>query len=447
MVRTKYGYVEGIRKDGCIAYLGIPFAKPPVGKRAFRHPEEPEPWEGVLQADHGSKNPIQESGNFGIGNNSLDCLYLNVFVPEEAMAEAFANGKADLPVMVWIYGGAFSQGGAGAREEGTTNLVYNFYRFARETKAIVVSFNYRLNFYGFLGLGLLNENFHFNNGLFDQIRALTFVKENIAAFGGDPANVTLFGQSAGGGSILALMSMDAGKGLFQKAILQSPGVDHFFTPEEAREQTVKYLRKLGVRHLSELFTIPVEKVQAANRGFTFSRILKGEFRCAFSPVIDGVTLREVPKVAALRQTMPLLIGNTDREGDCFVNLVKPLILPVMSGLLHLKPQKKGGSYKERVSDAISNRGFIQPEMDILAGYAGPTWRYEFCHTVPGSSYGTGHAAEIPFELGAARTLDGTAIPEDDPVGADMRRRWGHFAHNGSPDWPSYAEERYTYVFQ
>lgn len=117
--------IRGFEKDGCCVYLGIPFAMAPVGEYAFRHPLPPEPWEGVLDATLGSSNPIQGKGGFYISNNSQDCLYLNVFVPEGV--------SAPRPVMVWIYGGAYSQGGAGAEEKDTRKLQYDLARFAKET--------------------------------------------------------------------------------------------------------------------------------------------------------------------------------------------------------------------------------------------------------------------------------------------------------------------------
>ena len=260
MVKTKYGMVEGFRKDGCRVYLGIPFAKPPVGPLMFRHPAEPEPWEGVLKADRGGRNPVQVQGAFSRGNNSLDCLYLNVFVPEE-------DADTARPVMVWVYGGAYSRGGAGAPKEGNTEIAYDFCRFARETRTVVVTFNYRLNLYGFLNLACLSRRFDRNNGLFDQIQALKFVRENIAAFGGDAGNVTVFGQSAGGACILALMSMPETEGLFHKAIVQSACIDHFFTEEESRARTKLYLKHMRIRHLSELFEVSAERVMAVNRSF------------------------------------------------------------------------------------------------------------------------------------------------------------------------------------
>ena len=163
LVSTKYGDISGLSTDQCDVYLGIPYAAPPVGDLTFKHPEPPAPWEGVLRADKGSANPVQAEGGFHIGYNNLDCLYLNVFVPKGA--------EGPLPVMVWLYGGAFSQGGAGAKEPGSSDVHYNLARFAAETGCVVVTLNYRLNVYGFLNLRAFDESFDLNNGLYDQIAA------------------------------------------------------------------------------------------------------------------------------------------------------------------------------------------------------------------------------------------------------------------------------------
>ena len=439
MVKTKYGMVEGFRKDGCMVYLGIPFAKPPLGKLAFRHPVEPEPWEGILKANRPSKNPVQVRGAFSRGNNGLDCLYLNVFVPEE-------RGDAVLPVMVWIYGGAYSRGGAGATEEGSEDISYDFCQFARETRTIIVTFNYRLNLYGFLNLAFLNRHFDRNNGLFDQILALRFVQENIAAFGGDAGNVTVFGQSAGGACILALMSMPETEGLFQKAIVQSACIDHFFSEEESQKRTKYYLRQMRIRHLSELFDVPSERVVKTNNTFARNSVLKWGFCCPFSPVVDGVTLRQFPRIGAQERKIPLVIGNTAHECDLFMQLIPTPLLPAVALLWHQKPNKEGPSYRQRLSDGFTDSSFVNPQLEILEGYQGTAYRYVFGHSVPGSRLRDAHAADVPFMLGMNKGLDGVPIPEEDRTGEEIRKRWGQFAWDGDPGWQPYREAG-AYIFR
>ena len=150
-VTTEYGLVRGIVKDGCEEYLGIPFALPPVGDLAFKHPLPPESWEGVLDATKAPISPVQGTGRSTIELDGRDCLYLNVFVPEDIEPGA--------PVMVWFYGGSYANGGVGRMSEDSDELSYDMARFARETKTVCVNFNYRLNLEGFLNLHFLDKNF------------------------------------------------------------------------------------------------------------------------------------------------------------------------------------------------------------------------------------------------------------------------------------------------
>ena len=257
IVNTKYGPVSGIRRNGCEQYLGIPYARPPVGERMFRHPEEPEPWTEVRKADRGSANPVQAEAGFKVWNNSLDCLYLNIFVPEE-------KKETPRPVMVWLYGGNYAQGGVGAVRPGSEALVYDLARFAAETDTVVVALNYRLNLYGFLNLHFLDPSFDNNNGLYDQIRALEFVRDNIAAFGGDPRNVTLFGQSAGGACTLALMTMPEAKGLFQKAFVFNGNLATAYdSPDGSRALAGNLLKETQTSTMEELLKLDTKTLKDA----------------------------------------------------------------------------------------------------------------------------------------------------------------------------------------
>ena len=436
MISTEYGKVEGIRKGGCTVYMGIPFAKPPVGELAFRHPVKPESWEGILKADHGSKNPIQSQSKFACGNISEDCLYLNVYVPDHE------EGRT-LPVMVWVYGGSFSHGGVGGKTEGSDILGYNLEKFAAATNCIIVSFNYRLNLYGFLNLSFLDERFDRNNGLYDQIMALHFVKDNIAAFGGDAEKITVFGQSAGAACILALMSMEETKGLFSQVIVQSACVEHFFTEEESHANTRLYMKKAGVSEPSQLLKLPLEQIMKANDEFESAVLWKAELRCAFSPVIDGITLKQEPKLAAQAAEYPMLIGNTEHEGNLYVQNIPVIVMPILSAILHLKPEKGEEPYWQRVSKAMTDAIFIKPQLEILEGYKGPAWRYQFCHNLEGSKLGTCHISELYFLFDSGKTIDEVEIPESDEAGRIMRKIWGDFARNGNPGWESYRQQKYT----
>lgn len=208
LVQTLYGPIEGIERDGVTAYLGIPFAQAPVGEWAFRAPRPVTPWDTVIVADHGSKNCPQMRNKYSTKNTDLDCLYMNIFVPEErpsrGLKDRCAEGPltlndrcAERPVIVWYHGGAYNTGGAGAKVESESELMYELGKFAKETNTIVVSCNYRLNVYGFLNLHDFSDRFDSNIGVRDQLQALQFVHDIIADFGGDTTNIVIIGQSAG----------------------------------------------------------------------------------------------------------------------------------------------------------------------------------------------------------------------------------------------------------
>lgn len=434
MIQTEYGKAEGFKKDGCTVYAGIPFAKAPLGALAFRHPQKPDPWEGVFKADHGSSNPVQAQNIFAVGNNDLDCLYLNVFVPDHEEGQR-------LPVMVWIYGGSYATGGAGAVTRNSQDLNYDLCKFAAGTNCIVVSFNYRLNLYGFLNLSYLDDRFDRNNGLYDQIMAIRFVKDNITSFGGDESNITLFGQSAGGACILALMCMEEAKGLFSKVIVQSACIEHFFTEEESRSNTKLYLKMAGISGPSDLFTISEEKVMEANKTYASAIMRKADIRCAFSPVIDGVTLKQEPKIAVQQSDLPMLVGNTEHECNLYIQKIPTIAMPFVMKLLHLKTLRKASPYRQRVSDTLTDHIYVRPQLEILDGYKGPAWRYEFCHSVDGSDLGCCHASELFFLFQNGKTMDGKIIPANDHAGRDMQVIWGNFAGNNDPGWDRFKDKK------
>lgn len=415
-VETSYGPVSGIIKDGVLRYLGIPYAAPPVGDLSFRHPLPPKPWTEVLDATRGGANCIQEKSRFSTGNNSEDCLYLNVFVPQAP------SGK--LPVMVWIHGGSFATGGTGRKSEDTEVLEYELGDFAKEVGAVVVSINYRLNLFGFLNLHFLSDRFDVNCGLYDQLMALKFVHANIEAFGGDPDNITLFGQSAGGESVLSMLSSPLSRGLFQKAIVQSPPVNHVRTDEESRIVSLRYLKLLGIsrKRVEKVLGISHRKVAVANRLLLFSTIIKGDIRCPFAPVVDGEFLKDKPSESLFEVSLPLLIGTAAHEADLFVSAIPLLGAPII------------GERLRRLSDSITNSDFSGPVADIVKTYGGPVRRYLYDHITPQmrrSHLRCCHASDLPILLG--RPLKGICTRPDGEM-IEVRRRmralWKEFAYNG-----------------
>ena len=428
-IQTKYGMIEGVRKEGCTVYYGIPFAEPPVGKLAFKHPLPPSPWEGTYAADKGSPNPVQvQAGEFFMRYISRDCLYLNVFVPDGLEGPA--------PVMVWIYGGSYYQGGSGAERPGSTELIYDMTLFARETRCIVVTLNYRLNVYGFMNFHFLDEDFEQNNGLYDQIQALRFVHETIASFGGDPENVTLFGQSAGAACILALMTMQETSGLFQRTIIQSPCIEHFFTEEESEKYTKKFMQIAGIREPSQLFDLPEETILAAAKKYSSWVLLKaGDLRCAFSPVIDGTTLVREPKTAVRECEMPMLIGSVTEECNLFVNRLPKVVLPLLKVYYHVPMRSGKGDYRQKVSDSLTDYIYNRPITELTENYSGPVWRYLFDYCAPDNPNGRCHICELPVLFGSNAIMGHVDDRKSQEVGKKSRKIWEDFARNADPGWP------------
>ncbi len=308
-VKTDAGMVEG-KDDGAVrAFLGIPYAAPPVGDLRWKPPVPAAKWKGVLKAtefgSHCMQGKVYGDMNFRDPGGSEDCLTLNVWVPAKAAG-------ATLPVMVWIYGGGFAAGSTSEARQDGAHLT--------QQGVIVVSMNYRLGVFGFfVHPELAKESGHNaagNYGLMDQTAALRWVHENIAAFGGDPGNVTIFGESAGSFSVSAQMASPLAKGLFQKAIGESGGAFYSggltFDPRSVREEKdVKVVSsKLGVSTLVELRAIPAQKLldefaPPKSPGFDFG------------PDVDGYFLPEpVPAIfaAGKQNDVPLLAGwNHDED--------------------------------------------------------------------------------------------------------------------------------------
>ena len=255
-VTTPAGRVVGTTlANGVQRFAGIPYAAPPVGPRRFRAATPAEGWPGVRDASSfGAVCPQQPSPldlllSGKPENQSEDCLVLNVWTP--------GCDGAGRPVLVWIHGGAFIQGSG-------SSPVYDGSRLAARGDVVVVTINYRLGEFGWLKLDDLGEEFagSANNGLTDQVLALRWVRDSIAAFGGDPARVTVFGESAGAMSIAALLGAASARGLFQRAITQSGAANVHLTGSAAASVTAEYCNRAGVSHPGDLLDLPVERLLA-----------------------------------------------------------------------------------------------------------------------------------------------------------------------------------------
>ncbi len=335
-VRAAAGRLRGSREAGVAVFRGIPFAEPPVGALRFAAPRPVRGWSGVREALAYGPPPPQ-GGHFGMDALSQDAagddwLTVNVWSPEP-------DPGAGLPVMVWIQGGAYVIGMSGLPE-------YDGGRLARDGGVVVVTFNYRVGMEGFAQI----EGAPANRGLLDQVAALEWVRDNIRAFGGDPDRVTVFGQSAGGGSVAALLAMDRAAGLFRRAVAQSvPGT--FFSPELAADIAAACAAELGLRPtVADLSSVAPRQLSAAadTVGATMDQWAHRWGRPAhrsipFSPVVDGEVLAVTPWQAltdGAGRDIELLVGHTRDEQRLFT---------AISGLL-------GEVSEEQAADALAGLG-------------------------------------------------------------------------------------------
>ena len=462
-VKIDTGTVEGKASGPVRSFLGIPYAAPPVGELRWKPPAPAAKWTGVRNAtEFGARcmqGPIYSDMVFRDSGISEDCLYLNVWTPAK-------NAKAKLPVMVWIHGGGFMAGASSEpRQDGGI--------LARQG-VVVVSMNYRLGIFGFFALPELaaesDKKAAGNYGLLDQVAALEWVHRNIASFGGDPANVTIFGESAGSFSVSALMASPVAKGLFHKAIGESGGAFSSsalpFEPLAVRSQRDSQFAasSLGTQTLNELRAIPALKILDAS--------LKkddGQGPPRFAPDIDGYFLPEpVPAIFAQgkQSDVPLLSGwNHDEGAFEVVQGQSPLdslkaTATKESGekaeeFLRLYPASNDAQARRSLQDFAGDRFIAWStwrwlEAQTTTGKQ-PAYRYRFDLSVPHAPEkpdpGAYHSAEIEYVFGM---LDSKAAvtwrAEDRALSDQMQKYWANFARSGNPNgpglpqWPTYRSD-------
>ena len=318
-VATKYGTVEGKELNGVFSWKGIPYASPPTGKRRFKRPLPPAPWNGILKACEFGPSPVQVPkplGGISKGTSvSEDCLYLNIWSPGD-------SGRK-YPVMFWIYGGAFVSGSSSIDMYDGRNLCLN-------ENIVIVTFNYRVGVLGFTDFSFLGEEFECNNGIADQIAALKWVYENIENFGGDPENITIIGQSAGGHSVTTLLSIPEARKYISKAVAMSSYPASIETKSSAQTVAEDFLNSAGIS-LNDpdlLFKISAKKLMKASVKFAdkVSARCRNEF--AFLPVIDGDILKDHPlHLAGMPldgKNIPLVLGMCQNEGALYSKTKIPL---------------------------------------------------------------------------------------------------------------------------
>ena len=463
-VRTQQGVVRGRMVEGVATFKGIPYAAPPFGANRFQPPRPVERWDGVREAlSYGPtvpKPPYFPPFDVLIPEPAIpgeDCLNLNIWTPDV--------GRAGLPVMVWIHGGAFSNGSGAVPQ-------YDGSRFARDG-VVCVTINYRLGVDGFLYLGDGIANL----GLLDQVAALAWVQENIAAFGGDSDNVTIFGESAGAFSVSTLLSMPRAWGLFRRVIAQSGAGHHVISPATAQRVGQYLAEKLGVEATSEaIAAVPVDRLLQAQvelSGDAFANpdpVRWGEVAgnlMPFEPVIDGDILPTRPIdsiVGGAGAGVDVIIGtNTDEEmlfmvpngainyitEDMLAGTVAAYGLPVSETIATYRAIRPDASAGELLSAIVTDWFFRIPAIRLAEAHAqstGATYMYEFAWRSPGfdGKLGACHGLEIPFVFD---TLDKEGfevlLGDDAPqqLADAMHAAWVAFAKVGDPGWQRFDLSR------
>lgn len=457
-IETNFGIVKGAIKDGLLVFKGIPFAKPPVGELRWSAPQPPDSWEGVKLTTKYGPAPIQ--GN-DTTSKSEDCLYLNIWTPAKTMDEK-------IPVLVWIYGGGFSFG-------STSEPVYNGAALAKKG-VILVSIAYRVGQLGFLAhpeLSAENPNkVSGNYGILDQIAGLKWVQENIAAFGGDPDKVTIFGESAGGISVSMLCASPLAEGLFQGAISQSGGSfgptrettypgENMKTLEKAEKDGEQYLQKAGVSTISELRSLAVDNIPM------------GMGMGSAWPITDGYVIPDDQHKlyqAGNYNDVPVLIGYNSDEGASFIREENPeeFIKNV---------EKRYGEFADDLLKAypVAEESIPKTARDLMrdAAFGWHTWSWanlqsktgkskvyyyyfdqhpEYPEDSPKYGHGSPHGQEVAYVFNNLDPSNAETTDSDLAISEAMATYWTNFAKSGNPNgeglpnWPNYNQEQQSVMY-
>ena len=458
--RVSGGQVEGVAAGGIVAFKGLPFAAPPVGDLRWKKPQPVVAWSGVKKASAFAASCMQDPGMLGFmqapPGTSEDCLYLNVWTPAKAASDK-------LPVMVWIYGGGFAAG-------TTSSPTYDGARLAQKG-VVLVSVAYRVGAFGFLAHPELSKESgkgSGNYGLQDMIAGLQWVKDNIAAFGGDPRNVTIFGESAGGIAVSMLCASPHAKGLFAKAISESGGS---FAPSRrgdeggmnvptlavAEAAGTSFLGKLGAASLAAARALPADKIQQAQGA---------GLGTGFWPTDDGDVLPGDQYVLYSRgkfNDTPVLIGTNSDEGALFVRggvtgadfeqTIRGGYGEHAGAILKANPHGTDAEALQASRNIFRDSAFAWPtwtwaKLQITKGKS-PAYVYYFDHRTPQSPNGATHADELGYVF---RTLGPSARPEDLAMSELVSSYWTNFAKTGDPNgaglpsWPAFTVAKQETMF-
>ncbi len=455
-VKTEQGKVHGKTiNDGKVnAFLGLPYAAPPVGEMRWKEPAAPAKWKGKRDATafgaHCAQGHVFDDMVFQDKGDSEDCLFLNVYTPADA------KKGAKLPVMFWIHGGGYSGGGSDEpRHNGD---------FLPLKGVVLVTINYRLGVFGFLATSELAKEGNGvagNYGLADMVAALQWVHANINEFGGDPGNVTIFGESAGSFAVSTLMASPAAQGLFAKAIGESGGAFSDVLPTDTLDARLKkddkWMASIGASSLADLRAMPADKILAA----------VAKARAGFAPAVDGKILVEPPPVtyAAGKQAhVPLIAGWNRDEGSWMSNGMTAVkwkgmaanmykdraddFMKVYPGETDEQAIESSGAYGGDAFIAFSTWKWLEAHRKTGDS---PVYRYHFELRATPSKFHPGtwafHSDDIEYVFGTLDTRPGwTPSADDRKLSEEMMGYWTNFAKTGDPNgpglptWPKYDKD-------
>jgi len=487
IAETTSGKIRGITIDGVAAFRGVPYGAPTGGASRFLPPTPPLPWVGVREAlDFVGQAPQSRvgfpqreeladfSGTADSSPESEDCLSLNVWTPS-------LDSGAKRPVMVWLHGGAFSFGSA-------NSLRLQGMRLCRRGDVVLVTVNQRLNIFGHLDLSDIGGADYAesgNAGVLDMLAALRWVRDNIVAFGGDAGNVTIFGESGGGGKVSTLLAAPTARGLFHRAIVQSGAAVRLRTRERALQLTDAVLRQLSLSRASfvELHAVPMVQLLAAIdpaiKAIGPSRWPLLD-RYPFGPVVDGTLLPRQPfdpDAPSESAHVPLIVGDCTHEASLFLaredavwhgTLTEAAMRARIAALAGARADRAVALYQQLMPGATPAQCLIAALTDgqfrvrswmmaerKAAQAAAPVWMYSFAWQTPlfDGRLGAPHAIDVPFTFDTLEFTNATdRSAAAHALAVTMSGAWANFARTGVPEyaslpaWPVYSTtDRQTMV--